>query len=69
MVLPGDAQNPPEAMQMEEVESAFLAGVQCPGFTAVQQCADDAGLVDLHLGVGGQHGVVPYSCCKAGHCC
>ena len=46
-----------------------MAGVQCPGFTSVQQCAELAGLIDLHLGVGGQHGIVPYSCCKAAHCC
>ena len=30
---------------MEGVESAFLAGVQCPGFAAIQQYAEHAGLV------------------------
>ena len=47
----------------------FLAGVQCPGFTAVQKCAEHAGLVDLHLGVGGQHGVCPILLLQVGHCC
>ena len=30
---------------MEGVESALLAVVQCPGFAAIQQCAEHAGLV------------------------
>ena len=58
-VLPGDAQNPSEAAQVEGVESALLAGVGGPGLTASEQHAEHAGLVHLHLGGDGQHGVVP----------
>ena len=66
--LPGDTQNPSKAVQVEGIESAFLVGVQIPCFTAIEQCAEQAGLLHLHLGVDGQHGVIPDPLCKASHC-
>ncbi len=36
-VLPGDAQDPPQAVQMERVKSAFLPGVHSPSLTAVRR--------------------------------
>ena len=69
MVLPGDAQNPSEVVQVEDIESAFLAGVQSPCLTAIEQCAEHTGLIHLHLGVGGQHGAFSDPLCKASHCC
>ena len=69
-VLPGDAQNRSEAAQVEGVESALLAEVEGPGLATVEQRAEHAGLVHLHLGADGQHGVVPdplYNTCQC--CC
>ena len=57
--MPGDTQNPPKAVQMEGVESAFLAGIQSSGFAVIKQRAEHAGFVHLHLGANGQHKVVP----------
>ena len=54
---------------MEGIESAFLAGVQSPCFTALEQCAEHAGLIHFHLTVDGQHGVFPDPLCKVSHCC
>ena len=52
MVLPGDAQK-----KVEGIESAFLMGLQSPCFTAKEQHAEHTGLIHLHPGVDGQHGV------------
>ena len=46
---------------MEGVKSALLPRIQCPRFNAVEQRAEHTGLVHLHLGADGQHGVIPYS--------
>ena len=46
-ILPGDTQNPPKAAQVEGVE--FLVGIQISGFAAVEQRAEHAGFVNLHL--------------------
>ena len=69
MVLPGDAQNLSEVAQVEDIESEFFAGLQSPCPTAIEQCAEHTGLIHLHLGVGGQHGVFQDHLCKVGHCC
>ena len=68
-VLSGDAQNPSKAVQVESIESVCLVGVQRPYFTAIEQHAEHAGLIHLHLGVDGQHGVFPDPLCKVSHCC
>ena len=39
-VLPGDAQNPSEVVQVECIESAFLSGIQSPCLTATEQCTE-----------------------------
>ncbi len=65
-VLPGDAQDPPQAVQMERVKSAFLPGVHSPRLTAVKKSAEDTVLVHFHLCVGGEHAVVPHSLGQAG---
>ena len=54
---------------MKDIESAFLAGVESPCFTAIEQHAEHASLILLHLGVDGQHGVLPDPLCKVSHCC
>ncbi len=66
-VLPGEAQDPPQAVQMERVKSAFLPGVHSPSLTAAKKSAEDIGLVHFHLGVGGEHAVVPHSLGQASH--
>ncbi len=48
MVLPGDAQDPPQATQMERVKSAFLPDLHSPRLTAVKKNVDDTGLVHFH---------------------
>ena len=54
---------------MKGIESAFSVEIQSPCFTAIEQHAEHAGLVHLHLGVDGQHGVFPDPLCKASNCC
>ncbi len=48
-VLPGDAQDPPQAAQMERVKSAFLPDLHSPRLTAVKNNVEDTGLVHIHL--------------------
>jgi len=43
---------------VEGVESALLAGVESLDLATVEQRAEHAGLVHLHLGADGQHGVI-----------
>ncbi len=66
--MPGDAQDPPQAAQMERVKSAFLPNVHSPCLTAIKENAEDTCLVHFYLGVGGEHAVVPHSLGQAGHC-
>ena len=35
----------------EVVEPILLSGVSCPGFTAVENCAEGTGLIETKLGV------------------
>ena len=56
--MPGDAQNPSEAAQAEGVESALLTRVEGPGLATVEQRAQHAGLVYLHLGADGSCSVI-----------
>ena len=50
IVLPGNAQNPSKAAQVEGIESAFLAEVQSPCFTVIEQHAEHAGLTPSSWG-------------------
>ena len=54
---------------MEGVESALFAGIEGSGLAAVEQRAKHAGLVHLHLGGDGQHGVVPDPLSETCCCC
>ncbi|XP_037780319.1 protein kinase C zeta type-like [Penaeus monodon] len=49
-VLPGDSQDPPEVAQVESVEPALLVGVEGPRLAAVEQRAEDAGLLKFRPG-------------------
>ena len=53
-----DAETPSEEAQVEGVESALLAGVECLDLATIEQRAEHAGLVHLHLVADRQH-VVP----------
>ena len=48
-VLPGYAQDTPDASQLECVEPSLLSGICIPGLAAIQQCADNTDIVDSHL--------------------
>ena len=52
---------------MERVQAAFLSDVGGPSFTAVEQLAENACLVDVHLGVFSQKFVFPGSLGRFGH--
>ena len=49
---------------MEGIQSPFLPGVSGPCLAAVEQCADDTGVVHCHLGLHCQLGVGPHTCCE-----
>lgn len=57
--MPGDAENPSEATRVEGVDSLILVGVEGTGLATIEQRAEHADLVHLHLGADCQHGVVP----------
>ena len=59
LVLPSDVQNALEAAHVKGIELSLLSGKQCPGLTALQEGAHDAGSVDLDLCVLDQLAVVP----------
>ena len=61
MVFPLDAEDAPEASQMERVQAALLSHVGGPSFTAIKQRAENACLVDVHFGIVGQIFVFPGS--------
>ena len=51
LVLPLDIQDTPQAAHVESVESTFLAHAGGPCLTAIKERAEDACLVNTHLGV------------------
>ena len=53
-VLPGDPQWIVQAGQVKCLQPAFLAGVEGPRLTAVEDKAKHALLVNSHLSIGGQ---------------
>ena len=67
MVLPLDIQDMPQAEHVEGVESMFLAHVGGPCLTAIKECAEDACLVDMHLGVLPEEAVLPHLLGQFGH--
>ena len=60
MVMPLDIQDTPQAAHVEGVESMFLAHVDDPCLTAIEERAGDACLVDTHLGVLREETVLPH---------
>ena len=67
MVLPLDIQDTPQAAHVEGVESTFLAHVGCPCLTAIKERAEDACLVDMHLGVLREEAVLSHPLGQFGH--
>ena len=66
LILPGDTQDASEATHVEGIEFLVLQNVQGPGLTAIQECAHDAGTVDLDLAVLRQFVVGPHSIGQSG---
>ena len=50
---------------MERVQLPLLPCTKSPGLTAVQECAQDTGSVDLDLGICRQLHIKPYSLCES----
>ena len=55
-----DIQDTPQAARVEGVESMFLAHVGDSCLTAIKERAEDACLVDTHLGVLREEAVLPH---------
>ena len=57
---------------MEYVQLPLLRCIKGPGITAVQECTQDTGSIDLDLGICCQLLIKPYSLCESreyGSCC
>ena len=67
MVLPLDIQDTPQAAHVEDVESTVLAHAGGPCLTAIKERAEDACLVDTHLGVLREEAVLPHPLGQFGH--
>ena len=50
---------------MEHVQLPLLLCTKGPGLTAVQECAQDTGSIDLDLGICRQLLIEPYSLCES----
>ena len=50
---------------MERVQLPLLSCTKGPGLTAVQECAQDTGSIDLDLGICRQLLIEPYSLCES----
>ena len=50
---------------MEGVQLPLLPCTKGPGFTVVQECAQDTGSIDLDLGIWYQLFIEPYSLCES----
>ena len=59
-VPPGDVQDAFETAHVKGVQAAFLSGVSDPRLATVEESAENAGLVDTHLGVFCGHLVLPH---------
>ena len=58
-VLPGYAQDTADASQVEFVVPSLLPGICSPCLAAIQQCADNTGIVDRHICLHRQLGACP----------
>ena len=69
-VTPFDAKDAAKTVQVEAVQLPLLFGVCCPGLTAIQEHADDAGIGHCHLSWDCELWILPDMCCKsAWNCC
>lgn len=70
-VLPLGAQNAPQAPQVKAVEFLPMSRVSGPCLTAIEECAERAGLVDMQLGLLCEVDIVPDPLVQSGHdrCC
>ena len=50
---------------MERVQLPRLLCTKGPGLTAVQECAEDAGFIDLDISICRQLLIKPYSLCES----
>jgi len=66
-VFPGYTQD--TANTLEGVESSLMFGIRSPCLTAVQQCADDTGVVGGHLCFHCPLGVYSHTSLEAGESC
>ena len=57
-ILPAYSQDTADDSQVECVEPSLLSGICSPRLAAKQQCADNTGIVDCHLCLHGQFGLV-----------
>ena len=60
-VLPGYVHDTADASQVECVEPSLLPGICSSCLAAVQQCADNTGIVDRRLCLHRQVGACPHS--------
>ena len=69
LVLSLYAEYASEAAQVETIQSLLLGSVYCPSFTGVEECAQDAGSVQTHLGFRRQIFVGSHPFVELGHDC
>ena len=67
-VLPGNAQEPAEAAEVELVQFLKVSAVACPGLAAIQQGWEDYSSVDSKLRCLGDTALTPNSCPQAPKC-
>ena len=67
-VLPGNAQEPAEAAEVELVQFLEVSAVACPGLSARQQGWEDYSSVDSKLRCLGDTALTPNSCPQAPKC-
>ena len=59
--MPGDTKNAWETTNIERVQLLLLPCMKGPGLTAVQECPQDTGSIDLDLGICRQLLIKPCS--------
>ena len=65
-ILPAYSQDMADVYQVECVEPSHLPGICSSRLAAIQQCADNTGIVDCHICLHRQLGACPHSSCETG---
>ena len=65
-IMPGYSQDTADASHVECVEPSLLPGICSPRLAAIQQCADNTGIVDCHLCLHRQLGACLHSSRETG---